>query len=589
VVLSRRARTQSDAMKKEAPASDEQLGPLGPEPTSGPVALAIRESDALVAHDEHDGHNDHERSDSSPPPGGDLALLSPMRRQRKLCPTCGERYPGDFRHCPRDATQLVEASTQDNDDDPLISVVLGDAYQILRKIGEGGMGRVYEARHTRLTSKRLAIKVLHADLSRQPQVVGRFLREAEATGALQHPNIVGVLDVNELPDGRPYIVAELLQGQQLGSYLERRGKLPFEEAVAICRPICRALMAAHEKGIVHRDIKPENLFLVGDGSARTTKVLDFGISRVGSAAAKLTKTGTVMGTPTYMPPEQARGRRVDHRADVYSVGAILYEAVTGRRPFDGEEPMATLAAVLTEDPPRPTTLVPGIPPALEVVIQKAMSKQPRDRYSTMRELDDALAEFDRPLITATGNTILTKNAKSDRPSAPTKVGAPRFETQFFRMWGGVYNALEKARTSLVVYSVFSALYLLAGSLEVSLGVVRVVRGTEPLTTAEIAFAALASLGLLMAPAIIWTWFLAKHVWPSTPRVMDVLDRIRLVLGASLGVYAGLTLFIRIIGSTLHIDPSGIAWPGWGVLSFVLAAAVGFTAAHRTIKARTLAD
>jgi serine/threonine-protein kinase len=291
-----------------------------------------------------------------------------------------------------------------------------------------------------------------------------------------------------------------------------------------------------------------------------------------------------------MPPEQARGRRVDHRADVYSVGAILYEAVTGRRPFDGDEPMATLAAVLTEDPPRPSTIVPGIPPGLEVVIQKAMSKQPRDRYSTMRELDDALAEFDRPLISASVVTVKnTRGGERERPSMPTKVGAPRFETQFFRMWGGVYNALEKARTSLVVYSVFSALYLLAGSLEVSLGVVRVARGSAPLTSAEIAFAALASLGLLMAPAIIWTWFLAKHVWPSTPRVMDVLDRVRLVLGASLGVYAGLTLLIRILGSTLHLESSGVAWPGWGVLSFALAAAVGFSAAHRTIRARSLAE
>jgi serine/threonine-protein kinase len=399
---------------------------------------------------------------------------------------------------------------------------------------------------------------------------------------------VGVLDVNELPDGRPYIVAELLQGQQLGSYLERRGKLPVEEAVAICRPICRALMAAHDKGIVHRDIKPENLFLVGDGSSRTTKVLDFGISRVGSAAAKLTKTGTVMGTPTYMPPEQARGRRVDHRADVYSVGAILYEAVTGRRPFDGDEPMATLAAVLTEDPPRPSSVVPSIPQGLELVIQKAMAKSPRDRYSTMRELDDALAEFDRgpgAVVVATAQTSVNEPV----PAAPVKAGPQRFETQFFRMWGGVYNALEQARTNLVAYSIFSALYVFAGSLEVGLGLVRVSRGGAPLTSAEIAFAALASLGLLMAPCILWTWFLAKHVWPSTPRVMDVLDRIRMVLGASLGVYAGLTLFIRILASTLHIDPSGIAWPGWGVLSFVLAAAVGGAAAHNTIKSRTLAD
>ncbi|HET8933773.1 MAG TPA: serine/threonine-protein kinase [Polyangiales bacterium] len=568
-----------DALKKDSSRNFEEES--GSEESSESYAVAVRDSHALLAP-----VGAALASGASP---GELALISPMRMHRRQCPTCGERYPSDFRHCPRDATQLVEQSAEESD--PLIGVVLADTYQILRMIGEGGMGRVYEARHTRLTSKRLAIKVLHADLSRQPQVVGRFLREAEATGALQHPNIVGVLDVNELPDGRPYIVAELLQGQQLGSYLERRGKLPVAEAVAICRPICRALMAAHDKGIVHRDIKPENLFLVGDGSSRTTKVLDFGISRVGSAAAKLTKTGTVMGTPTYMPPEQARGRRVDHRADVYSVGAILYEAVTGRRPFDGEEPMATLAAVLTEDPPRPSSVVPSIPQGLELVIQKAMAKAPRDRYSTMRELDDALAEFDSGpnVVVATAHTVSEPSPSPAAAKPPTRAGAPRFETQFFRMWGGVYNALEQARTNLVAYSIFSALYVFAGSLEVGLGLVRVSRGSAPLTSAEIAFAALASLGLLMAPCILWTWFLAKHVWPSTPRVMDVLDRIRLVLGASLGVYAGLTLFIRILGSTLHIDPSGIAWPGWGVLSFVLAAVVGGATAHNTIKERTLAD
>jgi serine/threonine protein kinase len=536
------------------------------------VALAVREPHALLAPPNPDPKLDAALDSSE-----SLALISPLGMQRKQCPTCKERYPAEFRHCPRDASQLVEAASQGTD--PLIGVVLSDAYQILRVIGEGGMGRVYEARHTRLTSKRLAIKVLHGDLTRQPQVVGRFLREAEACGALQHPNIVGVVDVNELPDGRPYIVAELLQGQQLGAYFANHGRLSVEEAVAICRPICRALMAAHDKGIVHRDIKPENLFLVGDDTSRTTKVLDFGISQVGSAAAKLTKTGTVMGTPTYMPPEQARGRRVDHRADVYSVGAILYEAVTGKRPFDGDEPMATLSAVLTEDPPRPRSVVPSLPPGLELVIQKAMAKLPRDRYATMRDLDQALAEFDQ--LPNTGPR------KVERPSTSTRV-APRLETQFFRMWGGMYNALEQARTSLVVYSVCAALYLLAGSLEVSLGVVRVARGSEPLTSAEIAFAALASLGLLMAPCIIWTWFMAKHVWSSTPRVMDVLDRVRHILGASLGTYAGLTLLIRILASTLHIDPSGIAWPGWGVLSFLLAAVAGGLALRVMLKTRSLA-
>ncbi|HKU38862.1 MAG TPA: serine/threonine-protein kinase [Polyangiales bacterium] len=551
---------------------------------SGPVQLAAsspRPTSSRGTNPQFHG-TDSETISVPPPPASDEPELPATRLQRRRCPTCGERYPGDFKHCPRDAAQLVDASGDDTD--PLIGSVLGDTYQIVRVIGEGGMSRVYEARHTRLTSKRVAIKVLHGDLTREPHVLGRFLREAEATGALQHPNIVEALDVNELNDGRPYIVTELLEGDQLGDYFERRGKLLVPEAVAICRPICRALIAAHEKGIVHRDIKPENLFLVGEGSSRTTKVLDFGISQVGNAGGKLTKTGTVMGTPTYMPPEQARGKRVDHRADVYAVGAILYEALTGRPPFGGanDDAMATLAAVLTEDPPRPRSLAPNLPPGLELVVQKAMAKLPQDRYATMRELDDALAEFDP----SAGAPV----ADPGRRSLPNPMLRPmRFETQFFRMWGSVYNALEQARTSLVIYSICGALYLLFGCLEVSLGVVRVARGSAPLTSAEIAFAGLASLGLLVAPAIVWTWFLAKQVWSSTPRVMDVLDRVRHVLGASLGTYAGLTLLIRIVASTLHIDPSGIAWPGWGVLSFLIAAAVGGVAARGTLRARALAE
>lgn len=576
--LGRRARSQSDVSMKQQPRAWEDQAP-SPARDSGPVVAAadMQRPSTPRGTNPQFGVADAAHNSAAPLPD-EPHLLSPASMQRRQCPRCGERYPGDFRHCPRDATQLVEASGEDSD--PLLGCVLADTYQVLRLIGEGGMSRVYEARHMRLTSKRVAIKVLHGELTRQSQALGRFLREAEATGALQHPNIVGAIDVNELDDGRPYIVAELLRGDQLGAYFERQGKLPVEEAVAICRPICKALVAAHERGIVHRDIKPENLFLVGEGSARTTKVLDFGISQVSTEHGKLTKTGTVMGTPTYMPPEQARGKRVDHRADVYSVGAILYEAVTGRRPFDGDEPMATLAAVLTEDPVRPISIVPTIPPGLELVIQKAMAKAPRDRYATMRELDEALAEFDPSASAADGESGGRRSAHVVRP---------RLETQFFRMWGGVYNALEQARTNLVMYSVFGALYVLFGCLEVSLGAVRVARGSVPLTSAEIAFAALGSLGLLVAPAIIWTWFLAKHVWASTPRVMDVLDRIRHVLGASMGTYAGLTLLIRILASTLHIDPSGAAWPGWGVLTFLIAAAVGVAAARATLKARTLAE
>src|SRR5688572_2310285 len=176
----------------------------------------------------------------------------------RRCPTCGGRFPADFRVCPRDAVPLEDAP---EGDDPLVGQVLAGSYEVTRVLGEGGMGRVYEARHRRLTGKRFAVKFLHQDLARQPEVVTRFQREAEAASGISHPNVVGVHDVNVTADGQPYIVAELLQGEELGEYLERAEKLSVSDAVRVVRQICRALAAAHETGVVHRDVKPENVFL----------------------------------------------------------------------------------------------------------------------------------------------------------------------------------------------------------------------------------------------------------------------------------------------------------------------------------------
>src|SRR5262245_39703982 len=244
----------------------------------------------------------------SPPPS--CASMSSYHHgalSSRRCPACGGRFPADFRVCPRDAVPLEDAP---EGDDPLVGQVLAGSYEVTRVVGEGGMGRVYEARHTRLTGKRFAIKLLHPDLARQPEVVTRFQREAEAASGISHINVVGVHDVNSTPDGQPYIVAELLQGEELGEYIDRVGKLPLGDSVRIGRQVCRALAAAHSQGIVHRDVKPENVFLTGDVTrieASSVKVIDFGISKVASAGGEsLTKTGMVMGTPDYMAPEQAR-------------------------------------------------------------------------------------------------------------------------------------------------------------------------------------------------------------------------------------------------------------------------------------------
>jgi serine/threonine protein kinase len=465
--------------------------------------------------------------------------LAVATAQAKRCPRCHENFPGDFRVCPRDATEL--SALIEHADDPLIGAVLSDSYQIVRSIGEGGMGRVYEARHKRLASKRFALKILHPHLARQSEVVSRFLREAEAISVLNHPSIVAVVDVNRAPDGRPYLVAELLEGEPLSDYLERSGRLQVAEAVRISRQICQALVEAHAHAIVHRDIKPENVFMVGRGAERRLKVLDFGISRLGEHGDGLTKTGMVMGTPAYMPPEQARGQHVDHRADIYAVGALLYQAVTGKRPFDHADPIATLAAVLSQEPVRPCTLVSSLPPGLELIIQKAMAKLPGERYGSMRELDAALRSFDAPAADA--------QQPLARPAEPI-AGSPR--------------------ARLVTLSLLAGVCALAGLLDAASSALRWFGGRETITLAERVLTLLGCVAVLIAPSVAWCRFVTRRVWPSTPRALAALHGLRRVLVSSLLVCGTLTLAIRVLEGFGRATKLGLGWPGWPVLVFSMA-------------------
>jgi serine/threonine protein kinase len=474
----------------------------------------------------------------------------------KRCPSCCQRYPTDFRVCPRDATELEEAP---EDDDPLLGTVLAETYEVLRVIGEGGMGRVYAARHQRLTGKRFAIKVLHADLARQSEVVSRFLREAQATSVLTHVNVVDVVDVNRAPDGRPFIVAELLEGEQLADYMDRVKTLSIAEAVYICRQICAALAAAHEHDIVHRDIKPENVFLVGHSGRRVVKVLDFGISRLGDGASNLTKTGMVMGTPAYMPPEQARGSRVDHRADIYAVGAILYEAVTGRRPFDGPDLMATLAAVLSEEPARPCTLNASLPPALEMTIQRAMAKQPSERHRTMLELDAELSAFDQ-----SASPQLGAAHPDEQPTTPMHTG----RISAVSIDPGA--AVRRARMHIVLMSVVTAAWALFGMLDAATSSIRWARDNAPLSGVELALTSVGALAFLIAPSIAWVRHVRQRVWPSTPRAVELVAQMRGILVAAFVTYAAGSFMVRVVEGVLHDDPRALSWPGWSVLIFIAA-------------------
>lgn len=425
------------------------------------------------------------------------------------------------------------------EEDELVGKTLGGTYIIERILGEGGMGRVYLARHTRIQRKRFAIKSLHPEYVRKPDLVKRFRREAEAAAAIASEHVVGVYDVDDDEMGRPYIVAELLEGIELGDLLDEEGRLPIPRAVRIVRQICRALIAAHDQNVVHRDMKPENVFLCGDPEAPTAKVLDFGISRLddGGEGTNLTKAGTVMGTPAYMPPEQARGARVDHRADIYSVGAILYQAVTGKLPFDRDDPMATVAAVLTEEPPRPRSLAPEIPEGLEIVIQRAMAKDAEARLSTMRELDAALAPYD---------TAAAMTAASPAPPRPT---------------GG--RAELVALLAAVIGFTLVGLFGAAGS------AVTLSRGYGPSST-ELAIVLL-TVGLgLTTPAILAVRRLRRTVWEDSARVEQLVVTLRRPLGSAMAIYAGGWLVASVADFVFASPRPG--WAGWPVIWFVTAAA-----------------
>ncbi len=465
--------------------------------------------------------------------------------------------------CPRDATRLEDAAP--DPDDPVIGQVLSGTYEVLRMIGEGGMGRVYEARHMRLSNKRFAVKMLHGELARQPEVVTRFQREAEAASGLSHPNVVGVFDVNTAPDGRPYIVAELLQGEQLGDYLDRMGKLGAPLAIPIVRQVCRALERAHEQGIVHRDVKPENVFLLGEGGV---KVLDFGISKLSESTSNLTKTGMVMGTPDYMAPEQARGDRVDARADIYAVGAILYRALTGRKPFEGLDAMATLTAALVQEPPRPSSIEPSIPLALEVVIQHAMAKEPSERFQTMAELDEALAPFDTG--TGDGPTLLSVEGKID-VSGKTVISHPALSAATAGKDKSGQSA-RLARPALAFFTVLGSLWIAANVVVAVTAIIRQLRGAE-LTQSETILIPIGAVAALATPVILWVRYVSREVWPSTPRAIEHGARLRRTVLYSASAYGIGWLFVSVFEAVVHRDGRGVGRAAWALLTFMCALTV----------------
>ncbi|MFT3766046.1 MAG: serine/threonine-protein kinase [Minicystis sp.] len=263
-------------------------------------------------------------------------------------------------------------------------VVVGGKFVLIRQIGHGAAGAVFEAEDTWI-GRRVAIKVLHPHVARHPDVMWRFRREARAAASIEHPNIVSVLEVGQRRDGSFYIVQELLDGISLRLHLEERGRLALMEAMDILVPIMGALVAAHRKDIVHRDIKPENILLARSSAGGITpKLIDFGIARMASQAGEHdTEVGVLLGTPSYMSPEQAEGGPVGAGTDVWAVGAVLYELLSGSRPFKAPTAALIVEKIRTERPPRITGLVESVPPEIADLVHRALERDPSRRVPSM--------------------------------------------------------------------------------------------------------------------------------------------------------------------------------------------------------------
>jgi serine/threonine-protein kinase len=261
--------------------------------------------------------------------------------------------------------------------------------RLLELIGRGGMGSVYLAEHLFLR-RRVAIKVLSRDLSAQPEAVERFEREAIASAKLDHPNIVRIHDVDE-EDGRPYIVMEFVEGEDLEDVLQREAPLPVKRSVEIAREVALALDHAHRAGLVHRDVTPGNVLLARDGRI---KITDFGLAMPANKA-DVNEDGTVMGTPFYVSPEQAQGLPADGRSDLYSLGTVLFQMLTGERPFEGKSPVSIVRKHLDTRRPTPLKKRPHLPPALGAIVRRLIALKPEDRYpdaaSLVKDLDLVLA------------------------------------------------------------------------------------------------------------------------------------------------------------------------------------------------------
>lgn len=354
----------------------------------------------------------------------------PLSQRFIRCPHCGQPHAFADVVCAATglpirqpaASSAPAPSPSHSSKHPLLGCIIDDKYIVRAVIGQGGMGTVYEAEH-RTIGRRIAIKVLNAANLGRAEAAARFHREARAAGAIGHPNICEIYDVGRLGDGSPYLVMERLHGRTLAERINLEGALPFDDIVATLTQVLSALVAAHEKGIIHRDIKPDNVFLAERvGCAPVVKLLDFGISKTSRKQhmdLSLTRTGMVMGTPFYMAPEQARGEPIDHRIDLYACGVMLYEALTGRRPFMATNYNALVVQVLSSEARDPRDIRPAIPEAFVRIVYRALAKERDQRYPNAATFLQDLSRLGEELSRSPSAAAIARLAAEVRADAAT--------------------------------------------------------------------------------------------------------------------------------------------------------------------------
>jgi eukaryotic-like serine/threonine-protein kinase len=321
-------------------------------------------------------------------------LLPPKARR---CPSCSQVFSGHARFCPFDGDPLVDAPDWNPAADALIGQVIDARYEVMSVLGEGGMGTVYEVRHTTL-DRRFALKVLRRDVAQDKELTARFIQEAKAAASIGHPNIIAVSDFGELSADKttartavPYFVMEMLRGKTLAEVLRQERVLEPRRAARVLLQCASALGATHAAGVLHRDLKPDNVFLTDSAGREFVKLLDFGVAKI-AGAGKLTRAGMVFGTPHYMSPEQAAGETIDLRADIYSLGIIMYECFAGRVPFEADTYMGVLTQHMFAQPAPIEQAAPdprGLG-ALGPIAMRCLEKRPEDRYATMDDVARAI-------------------------------------------------------------------------------------------------------------------------------------------------------------------------------------------------------